>query len=351
MTPEHTNELDRRAFLKTTVAGAGASILAGQAAHAALPDKPGVKRPGAGGLSHGKEVEGMPYAKLGKTNFMSSRLVFGCGAALAGGKAVRLLDQALEAGVNFYDIGSNVYYKGSENQLAPFMKANRDHIWVSSKAPVAGAKPEEGKPLTVEQGTKLAARWTKFLEDSLKDLDTEYIDAYYQMAASEVAYVKCEEVYQAFLTAKAAGKVGHFGISTHHNTKAVIEAMIETGWYDLAMVGITPAGFYDFNTRNIMEGTPPMTELRPLFDRAREAGIGLVGMKSARHLSAEGDNQAAAFDAHYTEKQLASGLDPFQRAYAYVLAHGMDVVNSDMQNFAHFEANVKAVKEGVAVFA
>jgi len=29
----------------------------------------------------------------------------------------------------------------------------------------------------------------------------------------------------------------------------------------------------------------------------------------------------------------------------------MDAVNSDMQNFAHFEANVKAVTEGLEVFA
>ena len=342
--------MDRREFLKTTAAGAGATLVGGTAM-AALPDRPGVKRPGPDGASHGREVEGMPYVKLGRTNFMASRLVFGCGAALAGGKAVRLLDQALEAGINFYDVGSNVYYKGSENHLAPFMKANRDDIWVASKAPVAGPAAEPDGKLSVENAKKIAGRWTKFLEESLKDLDTEYMDAYYLMAQNDPAYVKCEELYQAFLDARSAGKVGYFGISTHNNTAAVIEAMIETGWYDLAMVGITPAGFYDWNTRNIMEGTPTMKELRPLFDRARAAGIGLIGMKSARFLSAEADNQAAAFDSHYSAGQMNSGLDAFQRAYAYVLANGMDVVNSDMQNFAHFEANVKAVREGVAVFA
>lgn len=350
MTPEALTEMNRRSFLKTTAAGAGATLMAGGAG-AALPDKPGVKRPGADGLSHGKEVDGMPYVKLGRTNFMASRLVFGCGAALAGGKAVRLLDQALAAGVNFYDIGSNVYYKGSENQLAPFMKANRDDIWVSSKAPVAGPSAEADGKLSVESGKKVAERWTKFLEASLKDLDTDYIDAYYLMAQNDPAYIKCEELYNAFVAARSAGKVGYYGVSTHNNTAAVIEAMIETGWYDLAMVGITPAGFYDWNTRAIMEGTPTMKELRPLFDRAREAGIGLVGMKSARFLSAEAENQTAAFDKYYTESELNAGLDPFQRAYAYVLANGMDVVNSDMQNFAHFEANLKAVREGIAHFA
>ena len=66
---------------------------------------------------------------------MSSRLVFGCGAALMGGKAVRLLQRAFEAGINHFDVGSDIYYKGSERYLAPFLKDHRDQVWVVSKAP------------------------------------------------------------------------------------------------------------------------------------------------------------------------------------------------------------------------
>jgi aryl-alcohol dehydrogenase-like predicted oxidoreductase len=337
--------------MKSAALTAGAAAGIAGSAHAALPAA--MKKPGEDGLIHGREAEGMTYRKLGRTNFYSSRLVFGCGAALSGGKAVRLLDRALEAGVNFYDIGSNTYYRGAESSFAPFMKANRDAIWVSSKAPqkmVKGRK--DGDPLSVEQAREIADMWTKLLEASLKDLDTDYVDAYYIMACSDPSVVKAEEMYQAFLDAKAAGKVGHFGVSTHHNTTAVVEAMAETGWYDLVMVGITPAGWYDWNTRELAEGTPPMLELKPVFEKARAAGIGLIGMKSARFISnAGGKNDPTLFDSHYTEKHLNSGLDGFQRAYAYVLANGMDVVNSDMQNFEHFEANVKAVRESDAVFA
>ena len=63
-------------------------------------------------LDHRNERSTMTYRKLGRSNFVSSRLVFGCGAALAGGKAVRLLDRAFEVGINHYDVGSNIYYKG-----------------------------------------------------------------------------------------------------------------------------------------------------------------------------------------------------------------------------------------------
>ncbi len=78
----------------------------------------------------------MTYRRLGRTGFMSSRLVFGGGAALAGGKGVRLLDRALEAGINHFDVGSNVYYRGAERSLAPFLKINRGKVWVASKAPL-----------------------------------------------------------------------------------------------------------------------------------------------------------------------------------------------------------------------
>ena len=61
-------------------------------------------------LEHRNERPSMTYRQLGRTNFMSSRLVFGCGAALAGGKAVRLLDRAFDAGINHYDVGSDVVY-------------------------------------------------------------------------------------------------------------------------------------------------------------------------------------------------------------------------------------------------
>ena len=130
--------------------------------------------------------------------------------------------------------------------------------------------------------------------------------------------------------------------------------MIETGWYDLAMLAITPAGWYDWDSKSILEGTPPMTELRATLDRAREAGIGLIGMKAARFMAggmAGGKSDTTAFDRYYDQRLLNSSLSPFQRSYAYVLHHGLDVVNSDMQNFEHFEANLAAVQEAPKYFA
>ncbi len=351
--------MERGKFIKLLAAAAAVSETALLAA-AGLKTKAQTK---PDKLIHRNEQPSMTYRQLGRTNFMSSRLVFGCGGALFGGKNVRLLDRAFEAGINHYDVGYDDYYKGSERSLAPFMKAHREKIWVASKAPFSvRVKPEES--ITLEQAKTAAKNWTKQLNSSLINLQTEYVDAYYLIGVSNPTFIRSEEIYKAFLDAKAAGKVGHFGLSAHTNTQNVLEAAIETGWYDLAMIGITPAGWYDFSTRDLAEGTYPLVELQPLLNRARGAGIGLIGMKTVLYLvpttayrpsiredlGSLGHGDSTSFDKVYDENFKTSPLNPFQRSIAFVLEHGLDVVNADMQNFKHLEENIIAAATSHAYF-
>ena len=165
------------------------------------------------------------------------------------------------------------------------------------------------------------------------------------MAVNNPSLVRSEEVYNAFLKAKAAGKVGYFGLSSHKNAQNVLEAAIETGWYDLAMIGITPAGWYDWSTKSLAKDTSTLFELQGLLNRAKEAGIGLIGMKTVRYLApfwSLGKGDPNAFDHVYSEVLESSSFNSFQRAYAFVLQHGLDVVNADMQNFKHLEENIIA---------
>jgi aryl-alcohol dehydrogenase-like predicted oxidoreductase len=277
----------------------------------------------------------------------------GCGAALAGGKAVRLLDHAFAAGINHYDIGTSRYYRGAERHLAPFLKDKRDKILLVSKAPVyLRLGPEES--LSVQEARYAADMWQVMMDESLKELDAEYVDAYYLMGVNNPEVVRSEEMYNAFLKAKKAGKVRFFGFSTHQNAQKVLEAAIETNWYDLAMIGITPAGWYDWDEKDIVEDSPPLTELQSLLERARQAGIGLIGMKAARFLSGfstGGMGNPNAFNEFYDQKLLNSPLSSFQKTYAYVLQHGLDVVNADMQNFNHLEENIIAATKSQQYFA
>jgi len=280
----------------------------------------------------------MTYRPLGRTGWRASRLVFGCGASLSRGPKDALLDAAFDAGINVYDVGFRGYYADAEKNLGGFARKHRDGIFLISKAMVPLEVAPDAAP-TVAQAKAAAARWSELLDGSLGELGVEQVDAYYLMASNNPAFIRSDEVGNAFAAAKQAGKTRFVGLSTHQSAEAVLDAAAGTGWYDLAMIAITPAGWYDWTGKRILPGTKPMVELEPVLARARAAGIGLVGMKAGRILGAGAPD---VFDRYYGEALRRADLSPFQRSYAFVLEHGLDVVNADVQTFAQLEENVTA---------
>jgi aryl-alcohol dehydrogenase-like predicted oxidoreductase len=295
----------------------------------------------------------MAHRMLGRTGWKASRLVFGCGAALSRRPNDPLLEAAFEAGINVFDVGFRGYYDDAEKHLGPFARKNRDRIFLISKAyvPLEIGPEEEVRPARARVG---AAGWLASLDGSLRELGVDHVDAYYLMASNNPSIVASEEIQGAFQRARQSGKVRFLGLSTHQNAQRVLEAAIRSGGYDLAMIAITPAGWYDWADKSILEGSPSMQALQPLLARAREAGIGLVGMKAGRHLAGRrflGWGNPRAFDAYYGEKLLGATLTPHQRSYAYVLEHGLDVVNADMQSFDHLRENAVAAATSSQYFA
>ncbi|MBL6691722.1 MAG: aldo/keto reductase [Pseudomonadales bacterium] len=295
----------------------------------------------------------MTYRPLGRTGFNGSRLVFGCGAALSRGHANRLLEPAFDAGINVFDVGYRNYYRDAEMNLAPFLKQHRDQVFLISKAMVeVDAGWDEN--LSLPQRRQAATNWSRFLDDSLRELQQDHVDAYYLMAVNNVSLVESDELFEAFTRARQAGKVSYFGISTHENAENVTRAAAASGRYDLMQIAITPAGWYDFVERDILKGTSSMKELKPVLDLAREAGIGLIGMKAGRHLAGRrflGWGNPDAYDGYYDESVQKSGLNAFQKSYAYVLANGLDAVNADMQVWQHLRENVVSATSAQTYFA
>ncbi len=295
----------------------------------------------------------MPRRRLGRTGFEASRLVFGCGAALARRPNDALLETALEAGVNVFDVGYRGYYRDAEQNLGPFVRRVRERVFLISKARLElDVEPDEEVPAA--RAREAAAGWQRSMDQSLRELGVERLDAYYVMAAYNPSLVASDEIQEAFRKARDAGTVRFLGLSTHRNAQRVLEAAIAAGSYDLAMIAITPGGWYDWKNKSLLEGSPPMVRLRPLLDRAREAGIGLVGMKAGRYLAGRkfmGWGSPGAFDDFYDEAFLRSQLSPFQRSYAFVLGHGLDVVNADMQSLEHLRENFVAAATSHRYFA
>ena len=295
----------------------------------------------------------MAHRALGRTGWKASRLVFGCGAALSRRRRDDLLDAAFDAGVNVFDVGFRAYYNDAEENLAPFLKRRRDRIFLISKA-FASSDLEADASLDTSERKALAESWSAALDASLGELGVDHVDAYYLMGSNNVDLVGSEEIQTAFERAKAAGKVSHLGLSTHENAQNVLETATATGAYSLAMVAITPAGWYSWADKGIEKDTKPMVGLQPTLARAREAGIGLIGMKAGRYLAGRkflSWGKPNAFDEHYDEAFLKSGLTSFQRSYAYVLGHGLDAVNADMQSLAHLRENFEAAATSDRWFA
>ena len=346
----------RRSFLRAlAVLGVGGEALlrSGDARAAAYAIRKATRDDRRAATDIPSEWPTLGRRKLGRTGFEGSRLVFGCGAALSRGRKDDLLEAAFDAGINVFDVGTRRYYRDAEMNLAPFLKKVRDRIFLISKAMVyLDVGPEES--ISVAQGRQAARTWTELLDQSLVELEVDHVDAYYVMASHNPAIVASDEMAGAFERAKQAGKTRHIGLSTHQNARRVLEAAMETGAYDLAQIAITPAGWYDWESKGISPDTRPMAELQPFLDRVRESGIGLIGMKAGRYLAGRkflGWGKPDAFDEHYDEAFLAAALSPFQRSYAYVLGHGLDAVNADMQSFAHLQENVAAAATSSTHFA
>jgi aryl-alcohol dehydrogenase-like predicted oxidoreductase len=306
-----------------------------------------------GAVGVGRSWPQMSYRRLGRTNFEASRLVFGCGAALSGGPNDPLLEAALEAGVNVFDVGTRRYYDDAERNMAAFLRRHRDELFLISKAPIY-LDVEPHQAISAAQGRQAAATWLECLDESLGQLGVDRVDAYYLMGSNNPTVIGSDEIQRAFQQAKQAGKVKFLGLSTHQNAQAVLEKAVETGAYDLAMIAITPGGWYDWEKRSILEGSPPMLALQPLLARARESDMGLIGMKAGRYLAGRkflGWGKPDAFDGFYDPKLLASKLSAFQRSYAFVLAHGLDCVNADSQTLEHLQQNVAAAATSSDYFA
>jgi aryl-alcohol dehydrogenase-like predicted oxidoreductase len=296
----------------------------------------------------------MSYRKLGRTGWNASRLVMGCGATLMFRQKDALLNAAYDAGINVFDVGYRGYYRNAEEHLAPFVKKVRDNIFLISKAP-ADLEIEPNQTVTTAQAKQAAESWRKRMDGSLDELGVDHLDAYYLMASYNPSLIESDEVYRVFQNAKQAGKVSHLGLSTHRNAEKVLLAAARTGHYDLAMIAITPAGWYDWESKGVLEGTKPMAELRPILDEVRNSGMGLVGMKAARFLAGlpfvGWFDKPDAFQGFYDKELLEAPLSTFQRSYAFVLAHGLDVVNADMSSLAHLEENVAATVGSPTYFA
>ncbi len=159
----------------------------------------------------------MKYGKLGRSNMTVSKICLGTmhfGVSASEEEAFRIMDRALEMGINFFDT-ANVYggrgqHGRSEEIIGNWLKARpgaRDRIVLATK--IFGNMADADLP-NEERGIS-AYRVRKHLADSLRRLQTDHIDLYQVHHIDR--RISSEEFWGAFEKVVADGDVLHIGSS------------------------------------------------------------------------------------------------------------------------------------------
>lgn len=150
----------------------------------------------------------MKKVKWGTTGQMVPAIAVGCMRmnSVPVEQVAELIDTALEEGVNFFD-HADIYGGGEcEKVFAKALKMSgvkREDVFIQSKCGIVpGAMYDFSKEHII-----------KSVEDSLKRLDTDYLDAL--LLHRPDALCEPEEVAEAFELLESAGKVRYFGVSNH----------------------------------------------------------------------------------------------------------------------------------------
>lgn len=189
----------------------------------------------------------MEYRILGKTGLRVSRMGFG-GIPIQKIDAEgtrRVIHELMDAGVNYIDTARA--YTVSEEYLGYALEGVRDRFVLASKT---YSRSKDGAAADIET--------------SLRNLRTDYIELYqiHNPTAAELAIVQSEEgALAALREAKAAGKIGHIGLTLH--SLELLEKALEFDWVETLMFPY-----------NIVE-----TQGEALIAKCAEKNIGFIAMK------------------------------------------------------------------------
>ena len=150
----------------------------------------------------------MEYRRVGQSGLKVSAVGLGSNT-FGGGRAdeqasVKIIEQALELGVNFIDTAESYARGRSEEIVGKAIKGKRSQAIIATKF---------GHPRTVSPREQGGSRSyiIKALEGSLRRLDTDYIDLYYLHFPDTETPI--EETLRALYDAIQAGKVRYLGCS------------------------------------------------------------------------------------------------------------------------------------------
>ncbi|NMA66816.1 MAG: aldo/keto reductase [Clostridiaceae bacterium] len=175
----------------------------------------------------------MQYRDFGNTGIKISTLGFGAmrlPQKLINGKnvydedeSIKIIHRAFELGINYIDTAPGYCDRKSESIVGKALKGWRDKVYVSTKNPIEDSS---------------GSNYRKRLENSLKELDVEYIDFYHMWGINwalfeEKINVKNGPMSEA-IKAKEEGLIRHISFSFHDKPENMIK-LIDTGLFETVL--------------------------------------------------------------------------------------------------------------------
>ncbi|WP_339923280.1 aldo/keto reductase [uncultured Cyclobacterium sp.] len=161
----------------------------------------------------------MKYRKLGKTEMKVSEVSLGTwqvgggwGGRFDHKQAYKILNEAIDQGINFIDT-ADVYDAGlSEQAVGKVVKERTENVYVATKC------GRQIQPHNNEGYTPEVLR--TFVEKSLRNLGLEALDLI-QLHCPPTMVFDRPEIFGLFEELKSEGKIKHFGVSVEKVTEAI----------------------------------------------------------------------------------------------------------------------------------
>ena len=250
---EAAPDVDRRRFLQAGLTGTGAivaaSLMHSSAAAAANPLAMTNTGP-----------DQIPRKPLGKTGEQVSIIGLGgyhLGTLRSFDDAVRIVQEAVDAGVTFFDNAWEYNDHRSEEWMGRALQGRRDKVFLMTKVCTHG----RDQKVAMQQ-----------LEESLKRLRTDHLDLW---QVHEVIYENDPELHfakggviEALGEAKKQGKVRFVGFTGHKNPAIHLKMLAHNYPFDTVQM---PLNCFDGTYRSFEQQVLPELERR---------GIAALGMKS-----------------------------------------------------------------------
>ena len=243
----------RRQFLKASAVGTGAAAMTPVLPQAAVREADAANRV-------------RRYVTLGRTGLGMSDISFGSSRLRTGEED--LVHHALDKGVNYFDTAESYTGGESEQVLGKALKGKRERVIIASKTAASASASKE--------------RIMAELEGSLRRLQTDHVDIYFNHAVNDIARLDNPEWFEFCERAREQGKIRFTGMSGHAGRLvACLDHAFDKDMVDVVLVSLNFGQDPEFHERftrgfDIVARHP---QLPRALRRAKELAVGVVAMK------------------------------------------------------------------------